>query len=179
MTETAEVSPADLTRLLGRHRFRHATEKELQAGITEVLSVAGIAFEREVTVHPGDCIDFLLLGGLGIEVKTGGGLSEVTRQIGRYAATEAVSSLVLVTTLSRLANLPDSIAGKPLAAIILSRWGALKYLSVCSGIEAATLAWHPLGWEPVAFSEVDRLPFGGPRSSLSPRPESPRLHTDP
>ena len=31
----------------------------------------------------------------------------------------------------------------------------MKYLSVCSGIEAASVAWHPLGWEPVAFSEVD------------------------
>ena len=31
----------------------------------------------------------------------------------------------------------------------------MKYLSVCSGIEAATVAWHPLGWEPVAFSEVN------------------------
>jgi DNA (cytosine-5)-methyltransferase 1 len=32
----------------------------------------------------------------------------------------------------------------------------LKYLSVCSGIEAATVAWAPLGWKPVAFSEVDK-----------------------
>ena len=31
----------------------------------------------------------------------------------------------------------------------------MKYLSVCSGIEAATNAWHDLGWEPVAFSEID------------------------
>jgi len=34
----------------------------------------------------------------------------------------------------------------------------MRYLSVCSGIEAATVAWHPLGWEPVAFSEVDAFP---------------------
>ncbi|MDV7401184.1 DNA cytosine methyltransferase, partial [Arthrospira platensis SPKY1] len=34
----------------------------------------------------------------------------------------------------------------------------MKYLSVCSGIEAATVAWHPLGWEPVAFSEIDAFP---------------------
>ena len=34
----------------------------------------------------------------------------------------------------------------------------MKYLSVCSGIEAATVAWHPLGWEPVAFSEIERFP---------------------
>jgi site-specific DNA-cytosine methylase len=31
----------------------------------------------------------------------------------------------------------------------------VRYLSVCSGIEAATVAWHPLGWAPWAFSEVD------------------------
>ena len=34
----------------------------------------------------------------------------------------------------------------------------LRYLSVCSGIEAATVAWGPLGWKPVAFSEVERFP---------------------
>jgi DNA (cytosine-5)-methyltransferase 1 len=34
----------------------------------------------------------------------------------------------------------------------------VRYLSVCSGIEAATAAWHPLGWEPVAFSEVEPFP---------------------
>lgn len=33
-----------------------------------------------------------------------------------------------------------------------------RYLSVCSGIEAATVAWHPLGWQPVAFSEIDAFP---------------------
>ena len=31
----------------------------------------------------------------------------------------------------------------------------MKYLSVCSGIEAVTVAWHPLGWTPVAFAEID------------------------
>ena len=33
-----------------------------------------------------------------------------------------------------------------------------RYLSVCSGIEAATVAWHSLGWTPVAFSDVDAFP---------------------
>lgn len=31
----------------------------------------------------------------------------------------------------------------------------LRYLSVCSGIEAATVAWHPLGFEAAGFSEID------------------------
>jgi DNA (cytosine-5)-methyltransferase 1 len=34
----------------------------------------------------------------------------------------------------------------------------MRYGSVCSGIEAATMAWHPLGWEPVFFSEIEKFP---------------------
>jgi len=34
----------------------------------------------------------------------------------------------------------------------------MKYLSVCAGIEAATQGWHHLGWEPVAFSEIEPFP---------------------
>ena len=34
----------------------------------------------------------------------------------------------------------------------------MRYLSVCSGIEAATVAWHPLGWTPAAFSEIEKFP---------------------
>lgn len=34
----------------------------------------------------------------------------------------------------------------------------VKYVSIFSGIEAATVAWHPLGWEPLAFSEIDPFP---------------------
>jgi DNA (cytosine-5)-methyltransferase 1 len=34
----------------------------------------------------------------------------------------------------------------------------MRYGSVCSGIEAATVAWHPLGWAPVFYSEIDKFP---------------------
>lgn len=34
----------------------------------------------------------------------------------------------------------------------------MKYVSVCSGIEAATNAWHKFGWTPVAFSEIEPFP---------------------
>ena len=34
----------------------------------------------------------------------------------------------------------------------------LRYGSVCSGIEAASVAWEPLGWEPAWFCEVDPFP---------------------
>ncbi len=34
----------------------------------------------------------------------------------------------------------------------------VRYLSVCSGIEAATVAWQSLGWSAVAYSENDKFP---------------------
>lgn len=34
----------------------------------------------------------------------------------------------------------------------------LTYFSVCSGIEAASCAWEPLGWKPVGFSEIEPFP---------------------
>lgn len=34
----------------------------------------------------------------------------------------------------------------------------LRYLSLCSGIEAATVAWKPLGWRAVAFAEIEPFP---------------------
>ena len=35
---------------------------------------------------------------------------------------------------------------------------AIRYLSLFSGVEAATLAWKPLGWKPEAFAEIDAFP---------------------
>jgi DNA (cytosine-5)-methyltransferase 1 len=31
----------------------------------------------------------------------------------------------------------------------------MRYVSICSGIEAASVAWHPLGFEPVMFADID------------------------
>ena len=50
----------------------------------------------------------------------------------------------------------------------------MRYGSVCAGIEAATAAWHPLGWEPAFFSEID--PF--PRAVLAHHYPDVPLHGD-
>lgn len=34
----------------------------------------------------------------------------------------------------------------------------MKYGSVCSGIEAATVAWHSLGWKAAWFAEIEKFP---------------------
>ena len=51
---------------------------------------------------------------------------------------------------------------------------SLSYLSVCSGIEAATVAWHPLGFRPLAFSEIE--PFA--RAVLTHHYPDVPLHGD-
>lgn len=34
----------------------------------------------------------------------------------------------------------------------------MRYLDVCSGISASSIAWHPLGWSAAAFSEIESFP---------------------
>ena len=50
----------------------------------------------------------------------------------------------------------------------------MRYGSVCSGIEAATTAWHGLGWEPAFFSEIEAFP----RSVLEHHYPNVPLHGD-
>lgn len=35
---------------------------------------------------------------------------------------------------------------------------AVRYLSLFSGVDAASLAWEPLGWAPAAFAEIEPFP---------------------
>jgi DNA (cytosine-5)-methyltransferase 1 len=58
----------------------------------------------------------------------------------------------------------------------------VKYFSVCSGIEAATVAWRPLDWKAVGFSEIDPFPahvlhhhYGSGRPMFMPDPNAPGL----
>ena len=50
----------------------------------------------------------------------------------------------------------------------------MRYGSVCSGIEAATVAWHPLGWKPAFFSEIEAFP----RAVLQNHYDNTPLHGD-
>jgi DNA (cytosine-5)-methyltransferase 1 len=43
-------------------------------------------------------------------------------------------------------------------ATLAKTFGAMTYGSVCSGIEAASVAWHPLGWTPAWFAEIEKFP---------------------
>jgi len=61
----------------------------------------------------------------------------------------------------------------------------LSYLTVCSGIEAPTQAWHALGWRAVGFSEIEPFPcavlsarWGASRPWHMPQPDDVPTHDE-
>lgn len=83
---------------LPRYAYRYSTEIELHVAMCEVLTRAGIAFQREVVAGPRDRFDFLVLPGIVIEAKIKGSMSQALAQVDRYAARSDVSAVVLVAT---------------------------------------------------------------------------------
>jgi len=112
------VSCADILSAIRRWRYRPAGEAELQEAIGQALAAACIAFEREVPLSAADRIDFLV-GSIGLELKVDGGPAAVMRQLQRYALSERISELVLVTTRSQMARVPSSLAGKGIHVVVL------------------------------------------------------------
>lgn len=113
------ISPTDLVRALKAHEYHYANERDLQDAIAVILRRREIPFSREVRLTATDRIDFLVGLGIGVEVKLDGQMTELLRQLARYAQCEDVSALVVVTPKSRLAQLPDSLNGKPIYVVHL------------------------------------------------------------
>lgn len=46
----------------------------------------------------------------------------------------------------------------------------IRFGSVCSGIEAASVVWHPLGWRAAWLSEIEytRIPWRGKPAEYCP-----------
>ncbi len=117
--KTTHMTVKDLVTALRGYQFNFSNEAELQDGIEEVLTAQGCTFERERALKGAGVIDFLVAGGIGIEVKIKGSPVLVTRQLLRYAECEDVKELVLVTARSRLGDLPDTLRGKRVTVISL------------------------------------------------------------
>jgi hypothetical protein len=103
---------ATVDRALRTHRFRYSGERELQAGIEQVLRAAGLEVKREAPLGDAGTIDFLIES-LGIEIKVRGSRADVTRQVHRYLQHDALAGVLVVTTRAALARLPPRISGKP------------------------------------------------------------------
>lgn len=102
---------------LGAVRFNFATEDELQRGISEALE--GETFEREARLDSSSRIDFLIEG-VGIEAKIGGGSSALTRQLMRYAKSDRIEALIVVTSKEQhRLQIPSMMNGKPIRVVSL------------------------------------------------------------
>ena len=97
-------------------------EYDIHAAVADALSAAGLAFIHEYRLGPRNRIDFLV-GRVGIEVKKGRpATSDLTRQLRRYLAADALDGLIVVT--QRVTAVPGVICGKPVILVSLNRlWG--------------------------------------------------------
>lgn len=111
--EACQDSIFSIVALIRGHRFRFASERELQDSIATLLPAHG----REVDLGTGP-IDFVC-NRVGIECKVGGSLSALIRQIHRYAESDLIDSLVVITSRRRhAAAVPAEISGKPVLAVV-------------------------------------------------------------
>lgn len=108
---------------LGRRRFPITREEDTQEGIAETLDRFGILYERERRLSVSERIDFYLPDHrIGLEVKVAGSPVGVIRQLQRYAASDEVALLMLVTSRGALGRaVPETLLGKPVVVVELWR----------------------------------------------------------
>lgn len=108
------------------HQFRHADEIELHGGLDTVLTALGLTVEREVRLDPHNRIDVATTlpddVRLGIEVKIAGSEQDVRRQVRRYADSDELDALLLVTTIARHARAIMPWVTEPTGPPGMSRW---------------------------------------------------------
>lgn len=112
---------------LGRYAFTPKDEASLQLQVAEVLAaMTGVAIEREVVAARGRYDILIRIDGVVIvlELKVKGSANEVERQAQRYALTEGINGVAVVTTQKRLALSIEALGasmlgGKPFAVIAL------------------------------------------------------------
>ena len=116
------IQAAAVIRTIRGCRFRYADEDQLQEGLTAALRAAGFEPEREVILSPRDRID-LLVDRVGIETKVAGRRDALRRQLERYAESDRVDVLVVVTNRVRHLRLPIEINGKLVIVVTLAAAG--------------------------------------------------------
>lgn len=108
----------ELEKILHSYRFNFTSEDELQTAVEAVLNENKIEFLREFQLSKKDRIDFLI-GSVGLEIKIGFSYADVIRQLHRYAQSDRIEALILLT--SRLQHsMPLEINGKTLCTINIS-----------------------------------------------------------
>ena len=112
--------------VLAIYMFAPANEADLQVQVLRALATAGIQADREVIAERGryDLLARMPGSRIVLELKVTGSAPAVERQAQRYALTDGVDAVVVVTVSNRLArelSRPDgdTLGGKPFAVIAL------------------------------------------------------------
>lgn len=104
-----------LSKVLSKYRFNFSNEKDLQAGMGKVFASIGEEFVAEYHLSDEDIVDFYFpTKKIGVEAKIDHSLSDLTRQLFRYAQHESILGILVVTSKARLANLPEEMNHKPI-----------------------------------------------------------------
>lgn len=116
----AWVTPLSVSEVIRRHRFRYRSEDELQEGLAAALTERfGDRVKREVRLDARSRAD-LMIDQVLVEVKVDGSLSDLARQVRRYARHRQVAGIVVVTNRVRHANVPVLLEGKPVRIVVLA-----------------------------------------------------------
>lgn len=116
---TLGLTPEIVTRLLRQTPLPVSTESAMQDAIEQRLKDFQIPFTREVRLGSTNRIDFMVQGGIGIEVKTRCPRRQIHRQLARYAEHPDVTSLILVT--GTFTGLPETLNEKPVFLVSSAR----------------------------------------------------------
>lgn len=103
---------------LSGHAISTDDEAVLSKHVALLLAKAGIEYSREVSLTARDRIDYLVQG-VGLELKVGGSAASIIRQLDRYAQSERIDALVLVTTRRSHRYLPEHLHGKPVECVLM------------------------------------------------------------
>jgi hypothetical protein len=110
-----------ITALLPTYAYAFQDEKRFHDGLATALFEDGIIFTREHVAGPKDRFDCLCEGGVVIEAKIKGSLSEALRQVGRYCERDDVKAVVIVTTrlwgVTRQLKKDAQFHGKPIRLV--------------------------------------------------------------
>lgn len=111
------MTASEIADIVRGFAYAYRNEADVQAAVVELLSSKGHAVMSEVPLTDRDRID-LVVDRVGVEIKIKGSAANVARQLQRYAESDLIDELVLVTGISRHeAFLGATIGGKPVTVV--------------------------------------------------------------
>lgn len=110
----------EVARVIGGYRVRYAVENDMQEDVQRILAANDVQATREHPLGAGDRPDFFVPdGGVAIECKVAGGVTDVFLQLARYAGHAKVKGIVLVTSMASHRRI-DAVEGMPVHLVFVS-----------------------------------------------------------